>query len=387
MWLGLMLSLAILLMWVDGQWINPSLFRAGLFSLVCVWCARFVASPYPVRGSFGLVPLAAAVAWGLIQLGTGHTVSRWETWNATLGWAGNLAAFWLALQIGSDTKARQALLRGMIVFAFAISVISVLQFFSSPNKLLWFYVTGSSNFGPFWNRDRYASFAELLLPLAVVQAVRGDGVRWFYAAAAATLFAAVIAGASRAGSALVVAEAVALGIMGWGRRRLDKAGLGWSTVVFIGLAFVFTAVVGVETVMDRFGEKDPYAARRAFLESAVAMTRARPGMGFGLGNFENAYPAYARVDMDKIVNRAHNDWAEWAADGGVPFLAIMLCLGSWVLPKAVRSVWGMGVVAVLAQATVDFPLHSPAIEFWVFTLIGTLAAKAERNGNETAERK
>jgi hypothetical protein len=29
---------------------------------------------------------------------------------------------------------------------------------------------------------------------------------------------------------------------------------------------------------------------------------------------------YARFDVGKTVNHAHNDWAEWAVDGGIPFL-------------------------------------------------------------------
>jgi O-antigen ligase len=377
--LGVLLVLAILLMWVAGAWINPSLFQAGLFGLAGVWCGRLAwglepadkESGEPVRWSFGMIPLAGAVAWGAIQLATGRTVGRWETWNAMLGWAGNLAAFWLALQICEDAKVRRTLLRGMVAFGFAISVVSVLQFFSAPDRVLWFYQEGWPSFGPFENRDRYADFALLLLPVAVMQAVRKDGVKWFYAAAAAAMFSAVIAGASRAGSALVAGEAVTLAMLGWGRRRLNGA-----VALFAAMACVFTAVVGVGTLVERFGQADhPYADRRGFLETGRAMVRERPGMGFGLGNWENAYAAYARVNLNMVVNHAHNDWAEWAADGGLPFLGLMLCLGGWVIPKAMRSVWGLGIVAVLAHATVDFPLHSPAIEFWVYTLMGILAAE------------
>ena len=373
-WLGVVLGLAILLMWVPGAWINPSLFQAGLFVLVCVWCCRLVLRPFEVRGSFGLIPLTGAVAWGLIQLATARTVSRWETWNATLGWAGNLAAFWLALQICEDAKVRRALRRGLVAFAFAISLVSVLQYFTAPGKVLWFYLAESPEFGPFESPDRYAAFAELLLPVAVMQAVRGDSMKWFYAGAAATLFAATIAGGSRAGAVLLVAEVVALALLGWGRRRLGR-----TMAVFAAMACVFTAVVGPATLLHKFAAAHPYAERRAFLESAAAMVRDRPVMGFGLGNFENAYPAYARLDLDAIVNHAHNDWAEWAADGGLPFLVLMLALGLWAIPQAVRSVWGVGVLAVLAHSLVDFPLQSPAIEIWVFTLMGVMAAERRRS--------
>jgi O-antigen ligase len=376
--LGVLLALAILLMWVPGAWINPSLFEAGLFLLAGAWCVRFVFRPGDdapeMRWSFGMIPLAGIVAWGALQLATGSTVSRWETWTRLLVWAGNLAAFWVAVQIGQDPKVRRTLLRAMVVFGFAISVISMLQYFSAPTKVLWFYQDVFPRFGPFQNRDRYADFALLLLPVAVFQGIQEGDAKWSYTAAAATFFAAVIAGASRAGSALVAGEAVMLAILGWGQRRLNGA-----VALFSAMALVFTAVVGVGALMDRFGEPDAYGSRRAYLETAMAMVKDRPGMGFGLGNWENAYPAYATVDSDKIINEAHNDWAQWAVEGGLPLLGMMLCLAVWIVPKAIRSVWGIGIVAVLAHAAMDFPFHAPAIEFWFFTLMGILAAEQSKN--------
>ncbi len=368
--LGTLLGISILVMFVAEPWINPSLCQAGIFALTFLWCVSLLYRPVRFRGSFALFPLAGAALWGLVQLATGHTVSRWETWNAAIQWACNLATFWLALQIGDDRKVRRGLLRGLVIFAFAISIISVLQYFSDPAEVLWFYPGYGSNFGPFVNRDRYAAFAELILPLALTEAVREDSVHGFYAVSAATLFAAVIAGASRAGSALVVIEAAALGVLGVGRRKMGNA-----VAVFVALACAFTAVVGIEALENRLADPDPFYGRREFLQSAIAMTAARPAMGFGLGNFENAYPAYAVIDMDKNVNHAHDDWAEWAVDGGLPFLSLMLVLAVWVAPKAVRSVWGIGILSLLIHATVDFPMQSPALNLWVFTLMGILAAQ------------
>jgi O-antigen ligase len=376
-WLGVTLGLAILTNWIYGAWINPSLAQAGLFLLVCIWCV----TPHQVRGSVGLWPLAGAVTWGLAQLATGHTVSRWETWNATLMWAGNLAAFWLGLQICQEPRVRRALLRGLVVFAFAVSVVSLLQWFSAPTRIFWFYETGYPMFGPVGNRDQYAAFAELMIPVAVVEALWSERVKWFYAAAAATLFAAVIAGASRAGGALVVTEVIVLAMIVIWRR-----GVRWTKgiAVFAGMTCVFTAVVGVETLLERYGAADPYADREAYLKSAMAMVRERPGMGFGLGNWANAYPAYARVDVDKTINHAHNDWAEWAEDGGLPFLAFMVAMAIWVAPKAVSSVWGIGILVVMTHAIVDFPFRNPATAMWVFSLIGVLAAETGYGGAQTS---
>ncbi len=77
---------------------------------------------------------------------------------------------------------------------------------------------------------------------------------------------------------------------------------------------------------ERFGQRDLYGNRKEMTLSAVAMARERPAAGWGLGTFQYVYPAYALFDDDMLVNHAHNDWAEWTAEGGLPFLAFMLAV-------------------------------------------------------------
>lgn len=53
-------------------------------------------------------------------------------------------------------------------------------------------------------------------------------------------------------------------------------------------------------------------------------------MGFGLGNWPRAYPRYAVFDDGNYVNQAHNDWAQWAVEGGVEYpLRQRPGLGAW----------------------------------------------------------
>ena len=106
------------------------------------------------------------------------------------------------------------------------------------------------------------------------------------------------------------------------------------------------------------------------------MVHAKPWTGFGLGTFPTAYPAYASIDFGAVVNHAHNDWAEWAADGGIPFALLLLSIAVWSIPRALRSVWGIGIVAVFVHGMVDFPLQKPVLELWLFVLLGALAAES-----------
>jgi hypothetical protein len=88
------------------------------------------------------------------------------------------------------------------------------------------------------------------------------------------------------------------------------------------------------------------------------------------------YPAYARLDNGLVANHAHNDWAEWAAEGGLPFLALLGLIAIWSVRPAADSLWGLGIPAVFAHSLVDYPLREPALAAMLFAMLGALAARA-----------
>jgi len=47
----------------------------------------------------------------------------------------------------------------------------------------------------------------------------------------------------------------------------------------------------------------------------------------------------------------------------------------WAARRAYRSAWGIGILAVFVHCLTDFPFEIGAMQFWVFTLIGVLAAE------------
>jgi O-antigen ligase len=192
------------------------------------------------------------------------------------------------------------------------------------------------------------------------------------------MYASVIAGASRAGALLTTGEIVVIPAILWVRARLGRDKLRSAVINVWLLGFVFVATVGWAVVWSRFQDPDPLKGRREMLRDTISMVRARPYFGFGLGTFRTAYPAYGSVDFGAVVNHAHNDWAEWAADGGIPFCLLLASIAIWSLPKAFKTVWGMGLIAVFVHSTVDFPLQKPVLDLWQFALLGALAAATRR---------
>jgi len=361
----------------------------AVFVSIAVWAASQLRRPSPVRGSLWLAPLCAAPLWGLLQLATHRTVYRWGTWNAVLNWTTWLALFFLALQLCQRSAARHWFLRFALYFGFGLSVLSTIQMFTSGGKIFWLFPSGYTDYvlGPFVYRNQYAAFLEMILPIALWEALRDRRRVFANCAMAAAMLASVVAAASRAGSVLMCVEVAAVLLLAWLLGIAPPGAVARAFVTFAVIAVLSTAVAGWQALRQRLWEPDPFAGRREFLESSLAMLHDRPAMGFGLGNWPRAYPHYALFDDGTYVNQAHNDWLQWAVEGGVPFLAILLTLVAMAAPAACRSIWGIGLLSVWVHCLVEYPLQQrPAIGAWFFVLLGVLAAsrsggagRADRN--------
>ena len=249
----------------------------------------------------------------------GWSVYTFATEADTIRWGTYFLIFFLAFQLFGEDDSARAFRRVFTIYAFALAVVSILQYFLGNGRIYWLFESAeTAGLGPFLNRDHYASFVALVLPVAAVEMVRHPHRRWFFALAMAVLYASVIAGASRAGFVLVTLEMLILfALLGFPGRTV------WAVVALM-VAFGF--VVGWGTLYDRLGMPDPYAGRREVAAATVRMIEANPWKGIGMGTWTNVYPAYASKDFGVFINAAHNDWLQWGAEGGIPMLSCLLLL-------------------------------------------------------------
>jgi membrane-bound metal-dependent hydrolase YbcI (DUF457 family) len=372
--LAAVLFFGILTLWVPGYW-AVAVFEVGMFGLAAAAILRSLRAP--PRFAYPLVPLLFAVFWGLFQWRTGRTVSPFETRIALARWAMLLAVFIAGWVLFQDERVHRWFRSAMLWFGFLVAIQATLQTFTAGGKVFWIYQTENIErvMGPILYYNHYAAFIELLLPLAIYASIIRKRESLLYSSMAAAMYASVIASASRAGFALTSAEIVVVAVLLLGQGRASGRAVGRSMVLVVLLLAVFTAVVGWGTVWERLRTPDPFATRREFDISSTHMIAARPQFGFGLGTWPLAYPAYAIIDTGKFANRAHADWLEWTADGGLPFGLAMATLFLWCLRPAFGSVWGVGVVAVFLHATVDYPFSRPALAAWIVVMIALLAAR------------
>lgn len=372
--LAALLAGSILALWVPGRW-TPGIFEAAVFALAAYVIAAIAFQNATFRVNFALIPLTGAVCLAAFQLLTRQTENSLGTRYAMLAWAAHASLLFLALQLFRDSMLRARLLRWLFYFGFAVSVIAAAQMSTSHGQVFWLFPTGYPDLvmGPFVSPNLFAAFIELLLPIGL-WSVFTDRSKWMHAAMCAVMFAAVVAGASRAGFALLTAEVLASFLLARQYGLLRTRSLAISGLLLVAFSAALISILGGTTVLRRLQESDPYGRRREMIRSSIDMTRERPWSGFGLGAWATVYPRFAYYDDGTVTRHAHNDWVEWAAEGGVPLLAMMLVLAAITVRPAVRSIWGLGIVAVWLHCLVDSPLQNAVIAAWFFLLAGALIA-------------
>lgn len=329
--------------------------------------------------------MVAIAACGALQLATGSSVYRYATLDAWTHTVALVATAFVA-QGALAGRLRGDFLRAFAWFAWAVSSAAVLAYYTSPGRILWIFTSPyPDTWGPFLSRNDFAAFLELAFPVTLWLGLEGvarpgpggrrkqktpsrpgDGIFiWI----AAWLLAAGFASASRAGSALLAAETVVILAVRAKRRAALK---------FAAAAAVLIAIAGAGTLVHRWREPDPLRYRREIAQSTLEMIAERPWRGLGLGTYSRVYPAYAHFDLGAVVEHAHNDWLEWAAEGGLPYALAWLVVAISVAKPAARSLWGLGVIAVFLHAFVDYPFARFGVSAWTMALIGALGADEMR---------
>ena len=356
---------------LDGGDVAPHLISAILFLLTAF---------YLISSLDGPLALNTPVVCLLVMPCCGTAQTLWfpqkivySGWNGVLFWFTAASITFLATQVFRDGDKTMAFRRLFVIFCSAVSVLDLLEQASHTDKYYWLIQSHyASVSGPFAYWNNFAQFVELCLPITLWLAVGGHKPAVPYLVLAGLQIAAVIASGSRAGSALIIAEVFAVVLLAYLRNR--RRILLYATVATLVVTALFVYAAGADTLSLKLQQRDQLAVRREINKSSLAMIRERPFMGWGLGSYVPVYRMFARYDDGSYVNRAHNDWLEWTAEGGILFSGLMLIVFTWSIKPAIRSVWGLGVVAIALHALVDYPFARFGVCGWYFALIGMLAA-------------
>jgi O-antigen ligase len=355
----------------------PIAIALGSISLLGIaWAVTTRGFSFDARSTPALIAVTLLSACGPLQLALHRTMAPWLTGRASLNWLGFGLAFLLASQVLASERACHVFLDILLRAATIFAILAVIQLYALPPRVYGIFATGPQTVGTFLYKNQFAAMLELAAPIALWRALRGRESPVFGMLFFAVLFAAAVASASRAGVILMGLEFVcALGIA-LRQRRISPPAAALLAGSLLILLVAASSLAGPAKILAHFQERSPYTTRRQLLDSTVRMIRERPWFGSGLGTWRQLYPRFATFDNALVANQAHNDWAQWAAEAGIPFSALMLALVVSTARAAFSTTWGLGVFMVMLHSLIDYPTREPALGLLWFALAGALIASA-----------
>jgi O-antigen ligase len=371
--LVVILAVATLTLWIPAYWATAA-FESSVYALAAVALAMG-RRPLP-NTVLPIIVLGFITLLGCLQLLTGWSQVRWETEAAIWKWVTWLAVYFLGVLLFADREFSRKVRAGLVWFGFALATEAILQAFLSPHMIYGLWPAPDYPFvmGPIPYHTHFAVLIEVILPMALSLAFSDRRHANTYIGISGVLLTSVVVSASRGGLVLVAAETVVVLALLHRRRQIPAAQARILILAFAGLTAVLMLVVGWGKIGDRFRSEALLPGRMPFVIATLHMIRARPWTGFGLGCWPSVYPAFALFDSGLFVNEAHCDWLQWVAEGGLPTGVAMLALALGALRPALRSVWGLGIIAVLLHATLDYPFSRPVMGAWVFLTLGMAMA-------------
>jgi O-antigen ligase len=352
--------------WSPSYW-PATVAHAGVLITAVLWALTVKRlQPSPIWVIVALISF-----WGPLQTAISSTVAPWLTAEASLTWFTAGVSFLLASEISRSGKGREVFLDILLWAITTLAVLALLQMSTDPEHVFWIFPAQEGTVGTFHYKNQFAAMLEMAAPVALYRA-SSPRTRLAGSVAFLVLFAAAVASVSRAGVLLVIGELAVAAMFAIRRSGVSRKMAGAAVALTIMFLAVAAVIGGPEGIWQHFQDQAPYAVRQRLLTSSLRMAVDRPWFGSGLGTWILVYPRYATFDPGVLVNAAHCDWAQWAAEGGFLFGAWIAALVASVSRQALRSVWGIGVLAVAIHSFADYPTQKPILALIWFALAGAL---------------
>jgi hypothetical protein len=292
-------------------------------------------------------PVRSALSIDTGAAGAFHplTISASDTGWAWIVTAGATAFFWSAWAVFRRGGVRRTV-RMVSAVGFAVSVLAIAQAATAGREIYWRFRTefeGPLPFGPFINRNHFATWAIMALPLCLGYIAARTGARtegpehvsartrfahaidprtaWLMAAGV-TILVALLLSLSRSGALALGVSAVGTVVLcrhRLDRRRRRRVLTIAAVVVVCGLAWADIPalrgrVAGAQTGM---------ANRVTIWRETIPIVRDFWLTGTGAGTYQRAMFVYQRSTRTVYFNQAHNHYLQVAAEGGLLLAGIV----------------------------------------------------------------
>ncbi len=302
---------------------------------------------------------------------------------SVLGLVAPVVAYFLTLRM-EDKQIRQ-MVAGIAIIAAMSAVLGLAQQATGPQSLLRFYdpTNKDAPVGFFANTNHFAVFLACSIPLAsawiaTVEPRKVPARKYLLSLAiyAALLALVLISGRSMAGIAFLIIALFGSGYIIWGRFSAGRGSILFLAGIAVALivAAASLTAIGTGTIGAKF--EDVPNSRGNMTPVTVAAANVMSPTGAGLGSFA---PVYAMHQPDRYtsttwVNHAHNDYAEFYLELGIPGLFLIALFLVWFLRSGLKlwlyraesdtliaqAAW-LSIGLLLLHSIVDYPLRTAAM--------------------------
>jgi O-antigen ligase len=332
-------------------------------------------------------------------------------------------AFFLGYVVSQETGGKRRLTKAIVITGLGEALYGLVQYLTGWQRIFGYekkYDLQEAT-GTYINRNHYAGFLEMVLPLAFALAFyelwklhkkSGTGIRksrqfvampgvhkvvvWF--AIAVVISAGLFYSRSRMGIASAFLSTTLVFVLAWGKRLYGRTGLIMCGV-FVGLSISLIGWLGAESVVERFqnvAQEYPTTDhnRLSIWRDTFHLIGQHPWIGTGLGTFPLAYTAVQTTFLDGFVNHAHNDYLELASDIGIPAAVALAGCFLWLFIRTVRTsrspdthferFLSLGcagsLLAILLHSLADFNFYIPANALVFASILGiSMSAQPRRS--------
>jgi O-antigen ligase len=355
------------------------------------------------------------------------SINPWRTLGEALKLCAYAMALWLTYLMAQRTRIALLLLDAIVFIGAAYGIYSAaLKLFGWSQFQLFYTTTPVLDpffSGPFVLHNSYATYAGLIslvalarlfgdgksrvvttrgarqLLLSSTEYIFGSGLLFFLSFL--VTFSTLLASASRAGTFATVCGLIAMLLLTFiSQRSRLSASLRYGALVAIVAVAAILAALNGDVLAERLSELvdagNIDAVRADLWDAALRMISDSPLLGLGLGTFQDAYPLYASQALPFLMDKAHNDYLEFAAGVGLPaaiawwLAALWLCIDCAMGPFRRRrnreiAIMAFGATVLIAvHSAFDFSLQIPAVAFLYATLLGIGLAQAHSHKEAAA---
>ncbi len=256
----------------------------------------------------------------------------------------------------SDRTIKHLIIVVMIVGVFE-SLYGMFEFFSGHGQILNLEEEGivSSVTGTFINRNYFAGYLLMVVPLSTGYLFSREAARsstsmgWRHRLASLdgktlllgfgliVMIVGLIFSASRMGISSLLLSFTLISFLFRDPQREKK--FSKTSVLIFGLALLWAAWIGLDTVLSRFiTSTEDFGFRWTIWANTFQILKDFPLFGSGLGTFTYIFPMYRSLHIQGLATHAENDFLQLASEVGLIGIGLLLILFLFLSYKAISGI-------------------------------------------------